>query len=216
MKHIIYLIPAVCLVSLALSSPSAHATSLSLAPYVGQTISMTVEPYASGENNGSYYVGLTQINLATTQGAAIGSFEAFCDDFNHDIPVPDTYNVIVTAINSAEPALEQAAYYGTMFGNTPSGNSAMDTDIQELIWNLTAPSDKQFGLNSEMTTLQSQMLANYGSANYSNAFYLDATAAGDSGQSFMIAPTPEPPTLLTLATGLIGLAFFARRRLSQS
>ncbi len=212
MKKIEVLLPAICLATLTLSSMSARADGLNLAPYAGKTISMTVEPYASGESNGSFYVGLTQVNLAFG-GTSIGSVEAFCDDFNHEISVPATYNATVTAV-AGNTLYEEEAYYGMEFGATPSGNSTLDSELQELIWNLSSPG--QFVLNGDMTTLQKAMQANYSNVNYSNSFYLNA---GDGGQSFMIAdpsPVPEPSTFATFGTGLFAAAGFARRRFLRS
>jgi PEP-CTERM motif len=210
-KKTVYLLPALCLATLTISARPAHADGLNLAPFVGETISMTVEPYASGENNGSFYVGLTQVKFS--QGKTmIGSTEAFCDDFTHEISVPDTYSVVVTKV-AGNTTLEEEAYYGMMFGSTPSGNSALDSDIQELIWNF---SGANFKLNGEMTILQDEMLAGYKTANYSGDFYLNA---GDGGQSFMVtdpSPVPEPSTLATFGTGLLAAAGFTRRRFLRS
>ena len=212
MKKIAYLLSAICLGTLTISAMPAHADGLNLAPLVGKTgVTMTVEPYASGENNGSFYVGLTQVKIAQGK-TSIGSTEAFCDDFSHEISVPDTYTVVVTAV-AGNTTLEEEAYYGTMFGSTPSGNAALDSDIQELIWNF---SGANFALNGEMKILQGEMLAGYKTANYSGDFYLNA---GNGGQSSMVtdpSPVPEPSTLATFGTGLLAAAGFTRRRFLRS
>lgn len=212
MKKTVYLLPALCLATLTICARPAHADGLNLAPLVGQTVSMTVEPYASGETNGSFFVGLTQVKIGQG-GTSLGSTEAFCDDFTHEISVPDTYSAVVTAV-AGNTTLEEEAYYGTMFGSTPSGNSTMDSDIQELIWDL---SGAHYTLNNEMKTLQSEMLAGYKTANYSDDFYLNA---GNNGQSFMVendpSPVPEPSTLATFGTGLLAAAGFTRRRFLRS
>jgi hypothetical protein len=203
---IAYLLPALWFATFIASPTSAHADGINLAAYTGQTVLMTVEPYASGENNGSFYVGLTQVNLATLGGASIGSLEGFCDDFNHDITTPDTYSEVVTAV-AGNTTMEEEAYYGLELGTKPSGNSALDTDLQELIWNFSSPG--QFTLNSEMQTLQRQMQANYQNVDYSDSFYLNA---GNGGQSFMTtdpSTVPEPVTLVMFGTGLLAAAGYA-------
>jgi hypothetical protein len=214
-KKIAFLLSTSLVALIAISAAPAKADGINaLASQVGQTISMTVEPYASGENNGAYYVGLTQVNTATTGGTPIASLEAFCDDFTHEISVPDTYNAVVEAV--AGTTLEQEAYYGMEFGSTPSGNSVLDSELQELIWNFTAPLSQQYGLNSAMLALQQNMLANYQNVNYSNSYYLNA---GNAGQSFMvtgISPTPEPSSLILAFTGLCAILYFGRRRLFQT
>ncbi len=111
--------------------------------------------------------------------------------------------------------MEQEAYYGLLFGSTPSGNSAMDSAIQELIWNYTAPSDHQYAVTGELAVLQAQMLSGYKSVDYSHSFYLDA---GDNGQSFLVtdpSPVPEPSTLASFGTGLFAIAGLARRRFNR-
>jgi hypothetical protein len=70
---IAYLLPALCFATFIASPTSAHAEGINLAAYIRQTVLMTVEPYAFGENNGSFYVGVAQVNLATLSGSSIGS-----------------------------------------------------------------------------------------------------------------------------------------------
>ena len=211
MKRIACFLPVICLASLLNTAASAHADSFNLGSHVGDTVSMTVEPYASGENNGSFYVGLTTVNIV--DGQTSGSIQAFCDDFTHEISVPATYSATIQAV-AGNDTLEQEAYYGMMFGATPSGNSQQDSEIQELIWNF---SGANYALTGNMATLQGEMLANYKNADYSGAFLLNA---GNNGQTFMnidpVAATPEPSSLMLFGSGLIGLAGVVRRKLVRA
>jgi hypothetical protein len=211
MKRIACFLPVICLASLLNTAASAHADSFNLGSHVGDTVSMTVEPYASGENNGSFYVGLTTVNIV--DGQTSGSIQAFCDDFTHEISVPATYSATIQAV-AGNDTLEQEAYYGMMFGTTPSGNSQQDSEIQELIWNFSGAT---YALTGNMATLQSEMLANYKNADYSGAFLLNA---GNNGQTFMnidpVAATPEPSSLMLFGSGMIGLAGVVRRKLARA
>ncbi len=107
-----------------------QASPLDFASLVGQTVELTVEPYASGENNGSFYVGLTQ-------GVIDGqTFYMFCNDFQDEINVPTTYDVTVvslTAISAftGDPGLglsldnlQQQTTLGLNFGTKPSGKTS--------------------------------------------------------------------------------------------
>lgn len=210
MKKLLSIVSAASLAVLSLSALPAHADGTNLHDFFDESVHMTISPYASGENNGTYYVGLTTVTISNVLHGPT-SFQAFCDDFAHQIIVPSTYTAYLVPITT--DVMKQEAYYGMMMGK----NATLDTELQELIWNYTAPANEQFAMNDDMKHLQQEMLDYYKTIDYWNSWYLDAKG---NGQSFMvvsspvtIAPTPEPPTLITLATGLFGIAGFIRRRI---
>lgn len=197
---------------------------------VAGQVSLTVLPYAPDyEDDGSYYVGLTQGYL---NGDSAVPFWMYCVDFNGTIYPPTTYNVTMVSLNPSlftgdslglSLAQLQTQYLlGQEFGSSPSGNSTQDSDIQHDIWNFTGGA---FTPDANMTSLLSAAEAAQASdpqSVFSNAYLFDVT--GPNGQqAFMpsqvftlqdtAAPLPEPRTFsLLVAAGL--LAFVARRRVS--
>jgi hypothetical protein len=196
-----------------------QASPLDFASLVGQTVSLTVEPYASGESNGSFFVGLTE-------GIIDGqTFYMFCDDFQDDISVPTTYNVTVVSLAASaftgDPGLglsldnlQQQATLGLNFGTKPSGKTSADVDTQQAIWNYTGGT---YAPDSGMVADTAAMQATYQARNYSGSYLLDVTAEPGQ-QAFMpvnTAATPEPVSLVLLGSGLLIFGLYGRRRATR-
>jgi hypothetical protein len=182
---------------------------------------LTVLPYASGETDGTFFVGLTQgILTDVTTGVQSDPFYMFCADFNHFISVPPggtTYDIVIDSLTGPDApdlpsppglglsleTLQMEALLGANFGATPAGlpTPQNDIDAQHDIWDLSytgAPPLPFASPTAGMTSLMDAADAAYlAGANYSGAFLFDIVEGGLSapGQAFM--PVDTTPFIST-------------------
>jgi hypothetical protein len=195
----------------------AAASKVDFSSMVGQTVTLTVLPYSSGENNSSFYVGLTKGYL---NGNPDDWFYMFCNDASDEINVPITYGVTVVGLELGPATnhlgltldlLRQQATLGLGFGTAPSGNAALDSQINELIWDYTGGT---YAWDSSMTAMNAAMMASYQDRDYSGSFLLDPVSGL---QSFMPVDNsaPEVPTMTLIGSSLVAISLLGRKRLQQ-
>ncbi len=184
----------------------------------GDKFALTVMGYSSGENDGQFFVGLTQGYITDlTQQTTSAAFYMFCVDFKDEINVPVTYDIVIEGLSGSDPTsipdaglglslqtLQTQSLLGAQFGTTPSLNSGLDTDIQHDIWNMSGGqyTPPTAGMTS---ALQTADLAYGAGQDYSGAWLFDVLANSQTnpngpGQAFMAVDTTtgfnhssEPP-----------------------
>jgi len=184
-----------------------------------------------------YYVG--QYN--GYEGAPVNANVLLnCVDFFHHIANGDVWQANLTSLGSSAgigtttrfnnlTLYRQAAWLTTQYATAP--NSATVGDIQATIWNLfTGPTTPPApSSNAWLLASQAYVAANTSSSTYQNFWVVTDVNAHlangadnpNSVQEFIIyddtfnpnvVPTPEPATLMLVATGIAGIAGARIRR----
>jgi hypothetical protein len=150
----------------------------------------------------------------------------YCDDFADDVNFNWSWPVNVTQLSSsnlsntlfgtdARTQYEEAAWLTTQL---VPGGGPNNADIQATIWDLFPNNGSPPTPSSNSPWLQ-QAVQNYGSLNDSDFFiYTDArTNFGDPpsrGQEYIVYESPEPGSIVLLATVCLCMTLLFRRRCS--
>lgn len=174
--------------------------------------------------NGVYVGPYVGQELGSQPGGSGPTIDMYCVDFLHEATLNVAWQAFVTPLtalvsgasrggSAAVQAYQEAAWLTTQFAVTPS---AQWWDIHATIWSLLASGP---GVPAASSTWLALAQANYTSISLADYAVVTPTNYSRTGswQEFLIrnpgVVTPEPPTALLLAPGVLGLGLlFLRRR----
>jgi hypothetical protein len=182
---------------------------------LNQRTTGTVSPHIYGPR--SFYVSPY---AGTMNGDAVF---LYCVDFTHTITVPADWTANVTGLTSADlegrtrnsdvNAYREAAWLTTQYSSTSA------EDIQDAIWYLFTPEvfafdDPAFASAAQwVTKAQTQDLSTMNFDYFKVITDVNSTTGAlGARQEFLVQVTPEPASMVLLATGLIGVFGVAARR----
>lgn len=210
--------------SLGFAAPASASTQFKFT----STGSVTAFGYYVGQYGGYEYAPVN------------GNVVLNCVDFFHHIAIGQIWNANVTSLSSNTgigtatrfnnlTAYRQAAWLTTQYATAP--NSSTVGDIQATIWRLFpgSPTPPAPSSNAWLAASQAYVTANTNGSTYANFYVVTDVNAHlangsdnpNSVQEFIIyddkfnpnvTPTPEPATMMLVATGLVGFAGVRLRR----